>query len=55
MAWGTIEPEPQVEEWLRALDDEDYGQVARYIDLLADEGVHLGEPFTRQRRLTHDA
>lgn len=22
----------------------------RYIDLLADEGVHLGEPFTRQLR-----
>lgn len=37
-------------EWLLALEDEDFGQVERYIDLLADEGVHLGEPFTRQLR-----
>ena len=50
MAWGTIEAEPEVMAWLLALDDEDFGQVERYIDLLADEGVHLGEPFTRQLR-----
>jgi hypothetical protein len=39
-----------VTEWLFSLDDEDFGQVERYVDLLADEGVHLGEPFTRQLR-----
>lgn len=50
MTWGTIEAEPEVTEWLIALDDEDFGQVERYIDLLAEEGVHLGEPFTRQLR-----
>lgn len=50
MGWGTIEVEPEVTEWLLSLDDEDFGQVERYIDLLADEGVHLGEPFTRQLR-----
>lgn len=39
MSWGTIE-----------LEDESFGHAERYIDLLADEGVHLGEPFTRQLR-----
>jgi hypothetical protein len=50
MPWGTIELEPEVEDWLLSLADDDFGQVERYIDLLADEGVHLGEPFTRQLR-----
>jgi hypothetical protein len=50
MPWGTIELEPEVEDWLLSLTDDDFGQVERYIDLLADEGVHLGEPFTRQLR-----
>src|SRR4051794_13746703 len=35
MGWGTIEAEPEVTEWLLALDDEDFGQAERYIDLLA--------------------
>ena len=50
MGWGTIEAEPEVTAWLVALDDDEFGQVERYVDLLADEGVHLGEPFTRQLR-----
>jgi hypothetical protein len=50
MGWGSIETEPEVTAWLLALDDEEFGQVERYIDLLADKGVHLGEPFTRQLR-----
>ena len=33
-----------------SLTDGDFGQVERHVDLLADEGVHLGEPFTRQLR-----
>ncbi len=32
----------------RRLDRRRVGQVERYIDLLADQGVLLGEPFTRQ-------
>lgn len=48
MPWGTIELEREVEQWLDGLPDNDFGQVERYIDLLADEGVHLGEPFSRQ-------
>jgi hypothetical protein len=50
MAWGTIELEQEVEEWLLRLPDELFGQAERYVDLLADQGVHLGEPFTRQLR-----
>ncbi len=48
--WGTIELEDEVVEWLDDLADEAFGQAERYIDLLAEEGVHLGEPFTRQLR-----
>jgi hypothetical protein len=50
MSWGTIEAEPEVTAWLLALHDEDFGQAERYVDLLAEEGVHLGEPFSRQLR-----
>jgi hypothetical protein len=50
MSWGTIEAEPEVRDWLLSLEDEDFGQVERYIDLLAEQGVHLAEPFTRQLR-----
>jgi hypothetical protein len=48
MTWGTVEAEPEVTTWLRELDDDRFGQAERYIDLLAEEGVHLSEPFTRQ-------
>lgn len=30
------------------LDDDRFGQAERYIDFLAEERVHLSEPFTRQ-------
>ena len=48
MPWGTVEAEPEVTGWLEGLNDDRFGQAERYIDLLAEEGVHLGEPFTRQ-------
>lgn len=48
MGWGLIEAEPQVTGWLDSLTDDEFGQVERYIDLLAEQGVHLSEPFTRQ-------
>jgi phage-related protein len=48
MGWGFIETEPEVTAWLDSLTDDDFGQAERYIDLLADQGVHLREPFTRQ-------
>jgi hypothetical protein len=48
MPWGVVELEPEVEEWLTGLPDDEFGQAERYIDLLAEEGVHLTEPFSRQ-------
>ena len=50
MAWGSVEIEPEVDEWLLGLSDEDFGQAAFYIDLLAAKGVTLSEPYTRQLR-----
>ncbi len=48
MAWGTVELEPEVEEWLLSLSLADFGHVAFYIDLLAERGPLLDEPYTRQ-------
>jgi hypothetical protein len=48
MGWGTVETEPEVTAWLESLTDDDFGQAERYIDLLAEQGVHLTEPFSRQ-------
>jgi hypothetical protein len=48
MGWGTVEAEPEVTDWLNTLTDNEFGQAERYIDLLADQGVHLTEPFSRQ-------
>jgi len=30
------------------LSGDHFGQAAFYVDLLAERGVHLGEPYTRQ-------
>jgi hypothetical protein len=43
-----VEREPEVTAWLDGLADNEFGRVERYIDLLADQGALLGEPFTRQ-------
>ena len=48
MPWGTVEEEPEVHAWLRALPDSDFGRVAFRIDLLEDQGPLLDEPYTRQ-------
>jgi hypothetical protein len=48
MIWGTVELEPEVREWLERLPTEQFATAAFYIDLLADRGPHLGEPYTRQ-------
>ncbi len=50
MTWGTVELEPEVTRWLQGLSDEDFGRAAFYVDLLERDGVHLGEPYTRQLR-----
>lgn len=48
MVWGRVELEPEVAEWLDELPDDQFGRVEFYIDLLADRGPQLGEPYTRQ-------
>lgn len=48
MPWGTVELEPEVEEWLLSLTQADFGHVAFYIDLLAERGPLLDEPHSRQ-------
>src|SRR5262252_3583506 len=50
MAWGEIELEGEVADWLEGLDEADFGTASRYIDLLEDQGIHLDEPYTRQLR-----
>lgn len=48
MPWGTVELEPEVREWLEELPTEQFATAAFYIDLLAERGPLLGEPYTRQ-------
>ena len=46
--WGEVELEPEVDAWIDTLDPDRQGTVAFYIDLLAERGVLLGEPYCRQ-------
>lgn len=48
MSWGSVELEPEVRDWLEALSDAHFGHAAFYIDLLAERGVLLSEPHTKQ-------
>jgi hypothetical protein len=48
MAWGTVELEPEVQDWLEALPTAQFATAAFYVDLLAEQGPLLGEPYTRQ-------
>lgn len=46
--WGEVELEPEIDDWLDSLDADAQATAAFYIDLLAERGVLLGEPHTRQ-------
>lgn len=48
MTWGEVELEPEVDEWFDSLSQEDQETAVFYVDLLAERGVLLGEPYTRQ-------
>jgi hypothetical protein len=48
MPWGAVELEPEVEKWLESLPTALFARVAFYIDLLAEQGPLLGEPYTKQ-------
>jgi phage-related protein len=48
MPWGTVELEPEVRDWLERLPTAQFATAAFYVDLLAERGSLLGEPYTRQ-------
>jgi hypothetical protein len=48
MTWGTVELEPEVRAWLESLPTPAFATAAFYVDLLAEQGPLLGEPYTRQ-------
>jgi phage-related protein len=48
MTWGTVELEPEVRDWLENLSAGQFARALFYIDLLADQGPLLDEPYTRQ-------
>lgn len=43
-----MELEPEVDDWFDALKQDDQETAVFYVDLLAEYGVLLGEPYTRQ-------
>ena len=50
MPWGSIELEAEVAEWVEALPAAEFGRAEFYIDLLAERGPLLDQPYTRQLR-----
>jgi hypothetical protein len=48
MSWGTVELEAEVRDWLEKLPTAQFARAAFYIDLLAEEGPLLTEPYTKQ-------
>jgi hypothetical protein len=48
MTWGTVELEPEVRNWLEDLSTAHFARAAFYLDLLAEEGPLLSEPYTKQ-------
>jgi hypothetical protein len=50
MPWGSVELEAEVAEWVEALPAAEFGRAEFYIDLLADRGPLLDQPYTRQLR-----
>jgi hypothetical protein len=48
MPWGAVELEPEVEKWLESLPTAQFAHAAFYIDLLAEHGPLLGEPYPKQ-------
>ncbi|MDP1876242.1 MAG: type II toxin-antitoxin system RelE/ParE family toxin, partial [Actinomycetota bacterium] len=46
--WGSVELEPEVRGWLEGLVGSKFGRAAFYVDLLAERGILLSEPYARQ-------
>ena len=50
MPWGGVELEPEVADWVEALPPAEFGRAEFYVDLLAERGPLLDQPYTRQLR-----
>ena len=50
MPWGSVELEAEVTEWGAGLSAAEFGRAEFYIDLLAERGPLLDQPYTRQLR-----
>ena len=50
MPWGKVELEPEVTDWVESLSPAEFGRAEFYIDLLAERGPLLDQPYTRQLR-----
>ena len=50
MPWGSVELEAEVADWVEALPAAEFGRAEFYIDLLAERGPLLDQPYTRQLR-----
>ncbi|HZN20569.1 MAG TPA: type II toxin-antitoxin system RelE/ParE family toxin [Micromonosporaceae bacterium] len=48
MPWGSVELEPEVQDWLEGLPTTQFARAAFYIDLFAEQGTLLSEPYTKQ-------
>jgi hypothetical protein len=48
MSWGIVELEAEVRIWLEGLPAPLFARAAFYIDLLAERGPLLSEPYTKQ-------
>lgn len=48
MSWGPVELEPEVRDRLQGPSGAEFGHAAFYADLLAERGVLLSEPYTKQ-------
>ena len=45
---GIVELEPEVRSWLEEVGTKPFATAAFYVDLLAEQGPLLREPYTRQ-------
>jgi phage-related protein len=50
MPWGSVELEAEVADWIEALLPAEFGRAEFYIDLSAERGPLLDQPYTRQLR-----
>ena len=48
MTWGTLELEPEVDDWYHKLDDSRRAQAYMHFELLEERGPALGMPYVRQ-------